>query len=100
MAELRITRNRGWADRLRAYTVWVDSVKIGDIRAGQSKSFDVAPGEHHVQLRISWCGSQTLTVVAGKEPVQLACKHGIPIGMQAFAVLLSPRSWIDLRVIE
>ena len=97
MAVLEINRGRGWNDRLRAYLVFVDGTRVGEIRAGQTKSFDIEAGEHSVQLRISWCGSRVLTVVAGDTPVRLICKNGVFPGLEIFVLLFRPQSWIDLR---
>jgi hypothetical protein len=100
MTQIEITREKGWADRARAYSVWVDGGKIGEIRAGETRSFSVRPGPHTVRLRIDWCGSRTLEILAGDEPVVLRCKHGVFPGLQILALIFTPSRWIDLRVVD
>lgn len=54
---ITITRDSGYADRLRKYKVLLDDVEIGEISNGETKSFEVAPGEHILQLKIDWACS-------------------------------------------
>jgi hypothetical protein len=47
------------ADRLTAYTVWLDHQDAGAIRDGETRRFPVTPGVHHMQLGVAgrWLGS-------------------------------------------
>ena len=67
MALLRIVRDSGYADRLRAYMVVVDGETTGEIRNGETREFAVSGGQHDLALRIDWCGSKTIqfSVVEG-----------------------------------
>lgn len=60
MATLKITRDSGYADLVRAYDVILDGKKIGELRNGESKEFSVTPGQHALAAKIDWCGSKTL----------------------------------------
>ncbi len=60
MALLRIVRDSGYADRLRADKVVVDGKTAGDIRNGEIKEFPISDGQHFVSLKIDWCGSKTI----------------------------------------
>ena len=57
MPILEIRRDSGYADRLRAYGVVVDGVKIGAIRNGETKQFPVSAGQHELRMKMDWCGS-------------------------------------------
>jgi hypothetical protein len=72
---IRVTREpRGWQDRLRAYSVVVDSQAVGKIRRGQTLELPVAPGAHSVQIAIDWGRSPALDLdVARGETVDLRC---------------------------
>ena len=75
---IRLTREpRGWrADRLRAYSVVVDSQAVGKIRRGQTLELPVAPGAHSVQIAIDWARSPALEVdvdLVPGETVDLRC---------------------------
>jgi hypothetical protein len=61
MALLRIVRDSGYADLLRAYQVIVDGREVGEVRDGETKEFPVAGGTHQLRLKIDWCGSKTVS---------------------------------------
>ncbi len=87
MAKLRIIRDSGYADRLRAYQVIVDSKQVGDLRDGQTKEFPVSAGQHQLSLKIDWCGSKTvLFSVAEGDTVTFHAKSSLR-GAMVFAAL-------------
>jgi hypothetical protein len=73
--KIRLTRDPGgWRDRLRAYSVVVDSEAAGELRRGQTIELPVAPGGHSVQIAIDWGRSPPLDVdVDPGEIVDLRC---------------------------
>jgi hypothetical protein len=60
MALLKVVRECGYVDRLRAYQVVLDGQKIAGIRDGETKEIPVSAGEHLLSLKIDWCGSKTI----------------------------------------
>ena len=52
---IRLKRDSGYADRMRAYKVILDGKEVTKIRNGQQIELDVAPGNHEVYLKIDWC---------------------------------------------
>ena len=57
-ATLRLRREHSrWADRARMYQVVLDDVVIGDIRNGESQTFQISPGSHRLRLKVDWVGS-------------------------------------------
>ena len=67
MASLIITRDSGYADRLRAYKVVLNGESIGEIRNGETKEFPIGSGKHALSLKIDWCGSETVEFVVNRE---------------------------------
>jgi hypothetical protein len=59
-AILRITRDSGYADAVRAYQVIVDGKSVGNLKAAETKQFAVSAGPHNLSLKIDWCGSNTI----------------------------------------
>lgn len=57
---IRISREKGYLDRLRKYKVILDGSVCGNIKAGETKDFHVNPGIHTISLKIDWCTSDTL----------------------------------------
>jgi hypothetical protein len=72
---IRLTREpRGRRDRLRAYSIVVDSHVVGTIRAAQTLDLPVARGAHSVQIAIDWARSPAISVdVAPRKTVHLRC---------------------------
>ena len=60
MAVLKIVRDSGYADRVRAYQVILDGHKVGEIRDSGTQQFPVTPGQHRISLKIDWCGSKEI----------------------------------------
>jgi len=78
MAVLKIVRDSGYADRLRAYQVILDGVKIGEIRNGQTQQFPVTPGLHAISLKIDWCGSKAIEfTVTGEDQLTFQAKSNL-----------------------
>lgn len=57
---ITLSRDSGYADRIRAYRVLIDGTEVGTIDNGESKTFSVEPGPHEMVLKIDWCGSNTV----------------------------------------
>jgi hypothetical protein len=78
MSVLNIVRDAGYADRLRAYQVILDGVKIGEVRDGQTQQFAVSPGQHTLSLKIDWCGSKVIDfAIAGENQVTFHAKSNL-----------------------
>jgi len=87
MSTLRLTRDSGYADRIRAYRVFLDEKKIGEIRNGENKEFSVSPGQHELSVRIDWAGSKTVQFMIGEnEAVTFRVKSNLR-GARFFSVL-------------
>ena len=97
MPVISIRRSGGWGDRFRAYQVWVDGQRHGDIRANGAVEVDLPPGEHTVELRIDAYGSGKVPVVLEEGGVALECGPNRHPLLAVFA-LFRPRQWIYLRV--
>ena len=59
-ASITLSRDSGYADRIRAYRVVIDGSEVGTINNGETKTFSVEPGPHELDLRIDWCSSNTV----------------------------------------
>ena len=60
MWKLIIKRSSEWNSRLRDIGIYLDNKKIGEIRNGEFKEFDVPEGTHKLKAKIDWCRSETL----------------------------------------
>lgn len=63
MTILRISRDSGFADRTRDYTVIANGCTLGKIGNGETKDFKIDANEQEIYLSVDWCRSNKLTVV-------------------------------------
>lgn len=99
MAEIELTRKEGFVDHLRAYHVLLDGDQIGEVRVGETLVYDVKPGRHEFQLKISWCWSRKiqLDLDAGSS-VRLRCKPRSLLTV-FYGVTFGRHEYIKLEVI-
>ena len=101
-ASITISRDSGWADRLRAYKVKLDHSQIGTIDNGGSRTFSVEPGSHELVLKIDWCGSNTVTFdVPENGSVHFECGsnlRGFALLASFFYVLFAPNDYLWLKL--
>ena len=60
MSKLIIKRTSEWINLARKFGIYIDDKKIGTISHGETKEFEINPGEHKIKAKIDWCGSQKL----------------------------------------
>ena len=87
MANLKIVRDSGYADRLRAYQVILDGRRVGEIKDGETQEFAIVPGQHQISLKIDWCGSKAIEfTVTGEERLTFQAKSNLR-GPRVFAAI-------------
>jgi hypothetical protein len=85
-------------DVLRTYKVVIDGNTIGDIRRGETKTFDVPPGRHEIHLEIDWAKSRNLELnLSSGDVASLTCRARPPSG--GLAVLAS-KDYIKLELVD
>ena len=74
-AVIELRRENGWVDGLRAWKVLIDGAIAGSILRRRTETFEVPPGEHTIQLKISLWGSHPLPLIlrAGERAI-LTCR--------------------------
>ena len=70
---IRITRDSGYADRIRAYKIVLDGNVIGEIRNGEQLELDLPPGKHQLHLKIDWCRSNVVDFETNGNTVEFEC---------------------------
>jgi len=88
MAKLIIIRSNEYLNRLRAYRIYLNGIKLGNVGNGETKEFTVRPGKHQVCAKIDWCGSRTLSFEVAENETKTyevgGFKHGnwlMPVSM-------------------
>ena len=63
IALIEIRRENGWVDGLRGWKVLIDGAVAGSILRRRTETFEVSPGKHTIQLKISLWGSYPLPLI-------------------------------------
>lgn len=100
-SKLRIKRTVSYADRLRAYKVFVDNTEVAKIKAGETIEITVPEGSCSVVAKIDWCRSPVLTCdfQAGKATV-LECGSnlkGLRVFLNMLYVFILPTKYLTLQ---
>ncbi len=99
MPTLIINRDSGYANSLASYKLLLDGIQIGKIASGESKSFEVTPGEHTIQAKINWCTTTTESFIADVNETAFEVfsqLRGFRILGAIFAIFI-PHSYIGIR---
>lgn len=57
---IKINRVTDYADKLRKYKIMLDDEQVSEIRDGETKSIELAEGNHNIYLKIDWCRSNKI----------------------------------------
>ena len=99
MLILERTRSK-WDDATRSYKVLIDGVKIGEIKNGETKYFDVPEGYHTLQLKIDWCSSgvQQIFIEKGKDFYAWCAPSKKSFLKDILYITIWANRYIDLRI--
>lgn len=100
-SKLRIKRTVSYADRLRAYKVFVDNKEVAKIKAGEMIEIAVPEGSRSVVAKIDWCRSPILQCdfQAGKV-TELECGSnlkGLRVFLNMVYVFFMPTKYLTLQ---
>jgi hypothetical protein len=82
---IRIKRDSGYADRLRAYKVVLDDNVVGVLNNGKQFELEVTPGKHRLQLKIDWGCSNIVDFEMKDCDIEFQCGNNL----KGFKILLS-----------
>lgn len=94
-----LKRGKGYADKMRAYTVLLDGNEIGKIRQGESKQFQAQEGKHTLQLKIDWCISKPITFDLAEKYITFECGSNTAI-KAAFSAFFKTNDYMWLKRVE
>jgi hypothetical protein len=85
-------------DVLRTYKVVIDGNTVGDIRRGETKTFDVPPGQHEIHLEIDWAKSRNLELnLSSGDVASLTCSARPP---NSGWTALASKNYIKLEIVD
>ena len=95
---LRIIRRSGYADRIRAYKIFINGTEVGTIARNSVRDFEIPSGPVTIEARIDWGRSQPLTVEAKPGEtieIEVANRWGALLGL--WAITFGFRSYLTLK---
>ena len=100
MSTIKISRDSGYADRIRDYKVVCNSEVIGNISNGETKVFEIPEGKNEIYMEIDWCSSNRLQVDTFTEKqISLYAEsnlRGIKVLFTIFYVVFAPHKYVVL----
>lgn len=98
-AQIALKRlRRPLGDILRTYKVVIDGSTVGEIRRGETKTFDVPPGRHEIQLQIDWASSRRLDLnLSSGDVASLECSARPP---NSGWTALASKNYIKLEIVD
>ena len=92
MTKLIVTRAAEWNNKARKFGIYLNEKKIGTIADGETKEFEIKPGNHKINGKVDWCKSPMLefdiTANESKEIQIAGYKHGQLIMRISLAIIL------------
>ena len=79
MIGISIRRKREWMGLIRTLDVYVDDVRVGDLKAGETRLFETQAGAHRLRVQMDWCRSPDFGIhVSASEtpPLEASCRFG------------------------
>lgn len=101
MSKITISRDSGYADRVRKYKVICNGEEVAKVGNGETIEFEVPPGEKEVYLKIDWCRSNKVAVSVppgGEVHLQGGSSlRGTAVFMAIVYVLFMPHKYLWLQ---
>ena len=98
MSNLKVSRDSGYADRVRKYKIICNSECLGKIGNGETMNFDLAPGNYELYLKVDWCGSNKINFsVSPNEQVIInggSSLRGLKLLLAIVYVVLLPHKYL------
>jgi len=103
MTKLTVTRDKGWADRLRKYRILLDGLEIGWIGEGDMIEQQIAAGSHVIEARIDWCGSRPFRFEAQSDDIGVVVRsalRGWRLFFFLFYIIFNTRGYLALELTQ
>ncbi len=95
---LTLIRGVEQTNYLRAYKVIVDGESLGTILSGETKHFELEPGEHEAQVKIDWCKSKPYKITLGAgDNIELICGATFNDWKCLFMFAVKPSSYVYIK---
>jgi hypothetical protein len=98
MPFVKIHREKQYADYFRAYEIFVNDEKAGEIRAGASIILPLENGMSRIFLKIDWCRSNEVELILrDAETADLFCGNNTKVIFALYYILFAPNEYLWLK---
>lgn len=101
---ITLNRDSGYTDRLRDYRVLLDGSEIGRIGNGETRSFEIPPGQHRLSVKVDWCASDEIEFLAVQDQTTTfncgSPLRGAKLIFALYYVLFARRKYLCLRPVS
>lgn len=97
---IRIKRDSGYADVVRAYKIMLDGKAVSRVYDGRTVSVEVPPGKHQLYVKLDIWRSNVVDFEAGNSDMLFECGNhlrGWRVFLSLFYAAFCPRSYLWLR---
>lgn len=89
MPKLIIQRNSEWNNKAREIGIYSNGKKLGTIKDGMTKDFELEAGTHDIYAKIDWCRSPKLNLKIEEHNTRILKLSGFKYGKWLMPVMLS-----------
>ncbi|WP_410881107.1 hypothetical protein [Myroides sp. DW712] len=97
MSQIVIKRNAEFSNKLRSIALYCGDQKIGEIKDGETKAFDLQPGHHTLCAKIDWCRSNKETFHLQQGETLFFDLSGTNPILAIYYITLGKNSYLKLR---
>lgn len=97
MSKIVINRSSEFSNKFRKIKIYLEDQKIGEIKDGETKQFDIQPGQYTLTARIDWCKSNDLLVNLEKGETQTFYLSGKSPLLSLYYITLGKDKYLELK---
>lgn len=99
MSKIIINRSTEFSNLWRSIEIYLGGTKIGEIKNGESKEFEIEPGEYELKAKIDWCRSNSIPLKINHNEVLRYNLNGINPFFGLYYITFAKNSYLTLKQI-
>jgi len=99
MARIIINRSSEYSNKFRSIEIYLNGNKIGEIKDGESKEYEIEPGDHILKAKIDWCNSNLINFKVNDETKRFNLNGRNPF-LALFYITFGKDQYLELKPIN
>lgn len=100
MAKIIINRSSEFSNGLRSIEILLNNNNIGEMKDGESKEFEIAPGSYTLKAKIDWCSSNLINLNIKNDDIIRYNLSGRNPFLALFYILFGKDHYLELKPIN